>query len=118
MVTLIRRYSTKDGHLLKRPTKTSLFKFLHSQQIGNSPRLKTPKKELCQDCKQAEVTCECLECGKPLCEFCFNENHIRGICKDETKENENLPCDECTEPLPCDAENLEQCKKKRGVEEE
>jgi hypothetical protein len=85
MVTLIRRYSTKDGHLLKRPTKTSLFKFLHSQQIGNSPRLKTPKKELCQDCKQAEVTCECLECGKPLCEFCFNENHIRGICKDETK---------------------------------
>jgi hypothetical protein len=74
---LVRRYSVKDGHLLKRPTKTSLFRFLHDNQIADSPRLKTPK----------------------------------------TKD-ENFPCDECTEPLPCDAENLEQCKKKRGVEEE
>ena len=77
MATLIRRISKRDGHRLSHPYKTSLLRFLHSQQIADSPRLKTPK----------------------------------------TKD-ENFPCDECTEPLPCDAENLEQCKKKRGVEEE
>lgn len=75
MATLIRRYSIKDKHLLKRPSKTSLFKFLHDNQIGDSPRLKTPK----------------------------------------TKDD-SFPCDECTEPLPCNAETLEECKKKRGRE--
>jgi hypothetical protein len=37
---LVRRYSTKDGHELKRPSKTSLYRFLHERQIGNTPRLK------------------------------------------------------------------------------
>jgi len=77
---LVRRYSEKDGHQLKHPYKTSLFKFLHDNQISNSPRIQKPKKKLHQE--------------------------------------DGPPCNECTESLPCDAENLEQCKKKRGIEEE
>jgi hypothetical protein len=43
MATLVRRISERDKHMLKRPTKTSLYKFLHEKQISNSPRLKTER---------------------------------------------------------------------------
>lgn len=31
---------------------------------------------LCEECGEVEITCECLVCGKELCEFCFNNYHF------------------------------------------
>ena len=29
----------------------------------------------CEECNINNISCECLECGKLLCEFCFNNYH-------------------------------------------
>lgn len=32
--------------------------------------------DVCEECGEVEDTCECLVCGKELCEFCFSNYHF------------------------------------------
>jgi hypothetical protein len=95
MSIIIRRFG-KDGHRLKKPHKTELWKFLRTNQIANTPRIKKPEEgktfmactvpvdkaqELCPDprifncCAQALSIChstqearETLESWNKFCE--------------------------------------------------